>query len=365
MNNDIVCNFALNNGRRLVVENCEKPCRYHKAGNYYDFHHIVPPGLCPEAFHAIYPQCLGLLYKGDFGGLDSLKASCPKPDGVVFEVKRIKQRSFWRRGGQVLRKLLSKVYPAEVLDYDIKISPVEIKGNCDKNIKIDTEYYFNLYNTKELCPAAFDSLFPFVFTSSFVSENNIKTNRLGFLACPDHKTNIVFQLFHGDRRLNTDYAGKNALFSGCSSFQDIQIKTGACASSLKECLPSGLCYSLFHNVYPYYLTLLHKGYFGWMKDHSCVIAQCPEPETCVAAEIRRTPSGEVKLSVITQKGPCPKKITAGDTFLLKQEDFKLPFGLLRDISPYVNIVNSGISGIIECGSINNCGNNPINVVVSK
>ena len=89
MDNDIVCKFVSDSDRRLVVENCERHCGYHKTGNRYDLNHITPSGLCPEAFHKIYPECLGLLYGGDFGGLDSLKVSCPKPDGVVFEVKRI------------------------------------------------------------------------------------------------------------------------------------------------------------------------------------------------------------------------------------------------------------------------------------
>jgi uncharacterized repeat protein (TIGR04076 family) len=330
---------------------------------------MAPLGLCQEAFHTVYPESLALLYSGDFAGSNSRKVNCPRPGGgIVFEVKRVKKRGLIRRGELALRKLLSKVYPVEVLNYDIKISPVAVKGDCPKDMRVNSEYDLNLYSNKELCPAACDSLFPFILPFSFISGDGIRKMGPGSFVCPDHKTNIVFQLLRADAKLQTSQNSKEVEFPGCLSFQNIQLRTGAGAKlsfCLKECLPAGLCYSLFHNVYPYYLTLLHKGYFGWMKDKSSIIAQCPDPDRRVVVEIKRIQADQIRLSVIDRKRECPKKMALGDTFLLRQEDYKLPFRLLRDISPYVNMVNLGIAKKARCSSAGDDGKDSIDIEVTS
>jgi uncharacterized repeat protein (TIGR04076 family) len=73
-------------------------CRYHpQPGTTYKFsaHSLVPQGMCLDAFHAIYPRALAMLYDARFessGDLDGVEACCPNPHTrVTFEIRRVQR----------------------------------------------------------------------------------------------------------------------------------------------------------------------------------------------------------------------------------------------------------------------------------
>ena len=69
-------------------------CAYgHKEGQTFDMEGGTPVGMCPAAFHAIYPSAYGLMFGAVFPweqDKDAAQVACP--DGtnpVIFEVRRL------------------------------------------------------------------------------------------------------------------------------------------------------------------------------------------------------------------------------------------------------------------------------------
>ncbi len=144
----------------------KSPCRYHSSPG--GIVRIARRGLCLDAFHAIYPYALAMLYDANFNNDDthsSVSICCPSPKyKVVFKIKRIQAVS---NGLKALKNILAKIfetffYPIDVINYKVIYSVSDIHGKCPAGHKIGEQFEFNLWDKEELCPASFHSVFPFL-----------------------------------------------------------------------------------------------------------------------------------------------------------------------------------------------------------
>lgn len=173
----------------LTAVELKKRCRYHKReGQTYTCDSIAPKGLCLDAFHVVYPCCLALLYDADFtgschesAGRDEVAIQCPM-GCMRMRVTRIqslpKPVKFLKTSAEKIFKKL--FFPPDVPDYKIRILVEESSDECPH--KSGEEYYLNIRNTSELCPASFDALYPFLDVTD-----------MRFVHCPDHE-GILYEL---------------------------------------------------------------------------------------------------------------------------------------------------------------------------
>src|SRR3989338_3150185 len=132
-------------GVKISVASIAGRCKYHrKVGQVYNLDDLAPHGMCLDAFHAAYPYCLSLLYGAKFKWMKNKKsviAQGPNPKGaVVMEIRR---------------KIISRNKK------EILIKVIEIKGVCRKGLKRGQIFKMNLGDFPEMCPAAFDILYPY------------------------------------------------------------------------------------------------------------------------------------------------------------------------------------------------------------
>lgn len=327
-----VCQFS-NGGffdLRVLSRDTHK-CRYHKKDQHYSQQQMVPRGLCIEAFHSIYPFALGLLYGAN---KNRFQVMCPKGE-VIFDVRRepvdsIKKLKFH------LKSLIDPFYPVDPRKHKVLIKVVECKGICLKKHEGGQEFEFNQEKRTELCPAAFDSIFPYIYAY----ETSKKIPDYCSLSCQDHLTNVVFALKDGSK------SKTNPLFC-IDKDVNLTIKSveGKCPFELKEgqkfkfsdIMPREMCASLFHNIYPYIFTLEQGGSFRFDKKKSMVV-QCPNPKGRLAVNVMRKDNKNY-IKFVQIKGVCPK--LTKDIVLPNILSRQFPFcPKLFDASfPYVNALS--------------------------
>lgn len=179
---------------RVEVVGMKRSCPvYHKAvGQVFDVSQFVPKGLCVEAFHAAYPFCLGLLYgatyERDEAGQAICHTYCPRGKaGIRLRISTAPLTSF----NHVIRNLLKKIlrtvcgYHIDVVERKVVLRVVE--GRCSTcPHEIGETFEFNIGGKSELCPAAFNSIFPHL--------KGARTQSAVTISCPDSRTQIQFKI---------------------------------------------------------------------------------------------------------------------------------------------------------------------------
>lgn len=141
-----------------VVNKNSRKCRYHKKGQVYTSQEMAPKELCPEAFHSIYPYALGLLYGVN---TENFFVRCPKGNVIfLLERKPAKLASMLKYR---IKQLIDPFYPLDPRKYLVKIRVFRLFADCLKGHSQGQEFEFNQENDAELCPAAFDSIYPFIY----------------------------------------------------------------------------------------------------------------------------------------------------------------------------------------------------------
>lgn len=153
--------------------------------------------LCLEAYHICYPHCLALSYGASLNNNlnDFICLRCPSPNHYL-KLKIIKKPKIGNTFFRFLDTVLKHIMPRDILCSNVYIQVVDQKGKCPKNIKKGNIFKFNnTFGHTELCPAAFDSLYP----SMRLLDKKIlppwsKNGLTATAQCPDHITSIKFQL---------------------------------------------------------------------------------------------------------------------------------------------------------------------------
>ena len=210
------CNFTTE-GTCVTVIKKEGRCNYHKAGNFFDIKEFGPKGLCIEAYHSVYPFCLGMLYGADLFGnkeAENNLAHCPSADNYVVMKINSAPLPLRIKALNIVKSFVNSFYPVAFSKRRIFIEIVEVTGVCPKNHKTGEMFEFNLGNLqltknviislgyeKEMCPAAFNSLYPFLGWYSITKKMPwAQKDSQSVLQCPDHKANVSFEFNEKPKR---------------------------------------------------------------------------------------------------------------------------------------------------------------------
>ncbi len=166
------------NAVTVKVVSIKGKCKYHKIiGQEYNLEQIAPSSMCLDAFHVVYPYGLSLTYGASFSWMedkDSVIAQCPnKSNTVTFKIRRI-------------RLTEKKVR--------IEIEVIDTKGGCRKKHRIGDKFIMNLGDFPEICPAAFDEIFPYIQILRFGGRVGWEESGKVFVQCSDHLNTVTYQL---------------------------------------------------------------------------------------------------------------------------------------------------------------------------
>lgn len=323
-----ICKNIENSKISLRNKNGAFLCRYHRRHSDRPINLIKPKGLCPEAYHQLYPVLFSMI-SAPYSELRSkpMVMRCPGTKGnVQFELFRGPAK-FSARLINIIKHFVSMVYMTEIRKYRIYIKVKSITGSCPYQLKEGDIFEFNLDKGPEICPAAFNNVFP-----GFISRiYDFSNKNIGVLACPDHKTNILFSI-------NPSLGDNNIVESDplcCKSVDNLAIYADSIQMpcrlgykkgqlfKVKDILKKiGLpCYSLFHVIYPYIYTQLKDGKLGFRsKNYSSAIIQCPNSKVKAEVLLKRLNKDQFEISIKNLKDICPLGLTKGKKFTFNMQD---------------------------------------------
>ena len=180
---------------KLKVVGSSGDCHYHPVvGREINLQESIPEGMCPYSYVTAYPYALSLLYDAEFSwrkkiDKDTVIAQCCIPaNQMVFLVRRTPNPNIDEE----------KLKSFEEERHKIFIELIEKKGegnDCSdclgyKNMIVGRKFEFNRGDLPEICPAAYNQMFSYLIELMHSKEGN---NVIQF-ACPDPKTNVVFEL---------------------------------------------------------------------------------------------------------------------------------------------------------------------------
>ncbi|NLW95172.1 MAG: TIGR04076 family protein [Chlamydiae bacterium] len=339
-------------GGEVAVVAARKACRYHRPGESYPAVRMTPDGLCPFAFHLLYPDCLAMLSRGRYpveGGREICRLQCPfAGEGVEFGVFRIpRKRTFFGKLELLARKTADLFTPVELLEYGIAIEVTKAGAGCPHKYRAGDMFEMNIKGKKELCPAAFYTILPF-YPAAPHGEKGAGL----CISCADYCTDIVFSLGGGD---------PGSFFGECDAYGDIAVRVegarGGGTGSPREgteypvnALIDAMripCFSALAAAFPYMRTLERGGSLGFLtRDRDAAGIQCPNPSVRVRMFVRRDrATGSFRLDVHGRDGVCPKNLQPGRSYPLPPlEGGALPLRLLATLYPYIMRLKADAAG---------------------
>jgi uncharacterized repeat protein (TIGR04076 family) len=294
-------------------------CRYHSTETDNKQVPLLSQGMCPAAYLNMYPTLFALHLNQDESQikfkLEGHQVQCPLGSkGISFKVHRSKLKlGPIDRGKNLIRKMANIVMPVELFDKRTHIEVVDEGQGCPLGIKKGDSFYFNLDQTDEFCPAAFNSVYPLLG----------KKNNNFLVGCPDYRTNVRFSLT--EKSIQSIPKEK----SNCDSYSS-QIKIARIYGDF-EC-PVELdrwysvdevikicgirCYSSFHVAFPYLYTLYNGGQLGFLtRDRQSAGIGCPNTSSLIKYIASRDNAGNFKYKSQNSHSDCPRKIEADEEIL--------------------------------------------------
>lgn len=350
-------------GHSLKIVNSSLFCRYHRSKAGYPISRLTTAGLCPEAFHSLYPLAFSMLYTDIDGHIS--QCNCPGVDGnIVFQLVQ-RPVPWMHRLCNGLKKGIHFIYPSEIICHKVFIEVKQPNPACPYNYRKGSLFIFNLGKEKEICPAAFYNIFPSIILSVYADDITQTTRRLSnslVYACPDHRRNILFKLQDGDERIAKISEMKE--YQCCKPLSNLIIDaktvTGICPKAYKakdrfmlrdifESLDFP-CLAALHTAYPYIYTLLRGGRLGfYTHNYDSAIVQCPDANAKVEMEVKRTKINTISIRISNLKNACPMGLTKGLKFLFSFEQlnrFCLP--ALMAMYPYLINYDRFLSQEVNC-----------------
>lgn len=350
------CTLYFELGRdSLRVTSLNKPCRYHKFREVFLSSDISPDGLCPAAFAVLYPHCLSMLSRAKYPVVNNkevCRIKCPGKSGTV-EFNLFRQ-PFKRRGLErsffYFKKIVDFFIPVELIENKVYIEVTTASEDCPFSYTEGETFEFNIGDKKEICPAAFYSLYPFYLSILDKTLNQHNNHNSGCLIpCSDYNTNIIFRL--GDSGADSGNVTPY-FFSKCDDFRNIYIKINSVQNCKYSYFRKGKdfgvnqlleemdipCYSLFYNAFPYMLTLENGGSLGFLTlDRNAAGIQCPNMAVQIKMFIKKDKKKRFySMKVFGNKGACPKGITKGQNYVMPAfSNQGLDITALANLFPYI------------------------------
>ncbi|MDI6717454.1 MAG: hypothetical protein QMD86_00150 [Patescibacteria group bacterium] len=297
-----------------------KGCGYCKTGKeIYNNDALHPKNFCIDAYYAVYPYLLALLYNAKFGkqlDKNEIVVSCPNAsDPTLLKISyRFKKIKFILN---IAEKIFRKLgFPKDAIDKLIKLEVLNSGNNCA--LKKGDECEIKIPDIKELCPASFFSVYPLIHLyNRNESLKKYGADRIKFF-CPDSATDIAYSVNFNENSCQNCTSCPKAIQSSnnqffclpdLSQFTITSLNDVKCENklwqkreiTLKELMPDSLCPYVFNIAIPYITTFQNGGYFKWSKDINSAQVQCPNPGGKVEFMISRDPNDKSKTSLTVKK----------------------------------------------------------------
>ena len=195
----------------------KKICKYHKKqGQEFHMCDLLPDGMCFEAFSIAYPSALALLYNADIriplcqkeitvlqkeqkNTAGEFTFQCPSSKNkVIFQMERKEKLPYFIKKAKHAAENIFKqfFFPVDKIhvEHDVSMKVIDVEGKCPHGHKKEDEFFFNTNNTKILCPASFNSLYPFI--QLFYKDIKIPwsdAENSAYIHCPDHE-GIIYKI---------------------------------------------------------------------------------------------------------------------------------------------------------------------------
>lgn len=185
--NTAICDIEFQDQCVYVVD-FKKACKYHsKRNEVLSKKSLSPKGMCPHLFHRVYPYALALLYNANLIELRQnrpITIVCPAlKSSVSIEVYRERQNSLAEMTKNFLKGILVLLnLHCNPLYYRVFMKVIKTTGRCRYSHNENEIFEFNIGDSAELCPAAFDAIFP----QMLKQEGNLP------VMCPDHLGKVSF-----------------------------------------------------------------------------------------------------------------------------------------------------------------------------
>ena len=317
---------------KLVYEANDNRCRYHEKSSNDKYINIFSQGMCPIAYMNLYPTLFALHLNQNSAKLKinpkGHTVFCPiGADGVQFKVytKRLKAnlKAYLK---MAIYWLANKIIPVEVFSKTTHIEATSNGKGCPLEIKTGDAFYFNLDHTDELCPAAFNSVYPFLD----VVKNNFTAG------CPDYRTHVSFSVPSKPSAQNDEnqlinnpvcdqYTPQLQMVSSQGQFYN-PIELGRIYSVDALMKAAGIrCFTSFHVSFPYLDTLYNGGQLGFLtgKRNSAGIC-CPNTALMVKYEVAKE-GVDYQYTCVKSHPDCPREIKSGEAVSIKNFETGYPF----------------------------------------
>lgn len=193
-------NAKLEKSLAISVYHHNRSCRYYRPpGENLPMQRLAPQGFCFMAYYTAYPYALSLLYDGR--GFEDKKSerfdltTCQN-DSHHLNIEVRTQRKILAFAWNLLEKSLRAIgIPRDVLDKSIFLTVRTLEGNCPQNLKTGQIAKFNLRNNKELCPAVFYTMFPYlIMANKSIFPYWAKDKKEFCVHCPTVGGNVVYKV---------------------------------------------------------------------------------------------------------------------------------------------------------------------------
>jgi uncharacterized repeat protein (TIGR04076 family) len=314
---------------KATFEANDNRCRYHAKEAEDKKVPLLSQGMCPVAYLNLYPTLFALHLNQDESAikfnLRDHNIQCPLgSDGVSFKVHRTKAAlSPLERGKNLIRKMANIIMPVEVFDKHTHIEAVDEGEGCPLGIKKGDSFYFNLDQTDEFCPAAFNSVYPLLGTG----KNNFA------VGCPDYRTNVKFSLEEDISRpskketANCDsYSSKIKITKVYGDFS-IPIERDHWYTLDEVIKICGIrCYASFHVAFPYLYTLYNGGQLGFLtRDRQSAGIGCPNTSSLIKYIVSKDNADQYKFLAQNTNSNCPREIEASEEIFVGNFEKSIPF----------------------------------------
>lgn len=334
---------------KLFFDANDNRCRYHSKNADKKEVNILSQGMCPVAYMNLYPALFALHLNHNESKLKinprEHVIQCPLgSDGITFKVYTSKSEfSLMGYLRNLIRRTANLFIPVEMYDKSTRIEAINEGKGCAFGITKGKKFYFNLDHTDELCPAAFNSVYPFLDT---------KQPDL-LVGCPDYRTHVSFSTEEkpgNERDLHfcDNYSTKVKIDSILGSF-DCPVKPGQWYSVDELIKIAGIrCFTSFHVAFPYFYVLYNGGQLGFLTgDRETAGICCPNTRLMVKYMVSKDSNGQYAYTCSKTHSECPRKLEINEEVAFDNFEKSLPFYKgLADLYPALRKLESdkGLSG---------------------
>ena len=311
----------------FVYDVNDNRCRYHRRRTKGETQPLLRSFPCSLTFSYLYPalfsfHCGQRTVRVKDNRIEQRVRCAAQEHGLEFTL------SYRNRTGSIVNwflkyvaRLINRFIPFEQRDFFVDYRVTRVDEPCPLGIKAGDMFTFNVDNVDEICPAAFQSVYPF---QQFMESKCL-------VGCPDYRTHVRYLASKdrpvGDTCMQCDaYRAKIQLKKICGSF-DVPINVGSwySADELIEALHLG-CLTSFYVAFPYLLVLSTGGQLGYLfYDRNKAGVCCPNDAWHVNYTVSKDREGRYSYQCTQTHSLCPRKIKEGIIVNLENFEQRVPF----------------------------------------